>query len=344
MRALPEPFRAEAEAAASAVVIDPTSWDRTSVPPPEHLEVAAARRRRRRARCGSATRGAIGPRRTASCIRSVSWRRRRSGTWSPAPTRGSRTFRVSRVRSVEILDQQPVDRPEGFDLADDLEGDVETLDERREWFRRCGARGRRGRPVAARARSAPGLGRRREPPTDASRCGSGAGRRTPLASELASFGTAGRGRGSGRGREELARVGADLVRALRIRPPPSAVRRASDPRATCAPSASDPPHVVLLDPSSWDGTTMQGGTHRSAWDLPELPGHEQTIRRVRARRTANSFRSNGYGLHVTKGDCRRAAHICARSTTAAVPVCRPRNARLVRDGLPEPPSRCPRCP
>ncbi len=39
VRALPEPFRAEAEAAASAVVIDPTSWDRTHVPPPANLDV-----------------------------------------------------------------------------------------------------------------------------------------------------------------------------------------------------------------------------------------------------------------------------------------------------------------
>jgi predicted DNA-binding transcriptional regulator YafY len=39
VRALPEPMRAEAEAAASAVMIDPTTWDRTSVPTPTHLEV-----------------------------------------------------------------------------------------------------------------------------------------------------------------------------------------------------------------------------------------------------------------------------------------------------------------
>jgi predicted DNA-binding transcriptional regulator YafY len=38
VRALPETFRADAEAAASAVVIDPASWDRISVNTPEHLD------------------------------------------------------------------------------------------------------------------------------------------------------------------------------------------------------------------------------------------------------------------------------------------------------------------
>ena len=37
VRALPEPFRAEAEAAAAAVVIDPASWDRSPAEPLEHL-------------------------------------------------------------------------------------------------------------------------------------------------------------------------------------------------------------------------------------------------------------------------------------------------------------------
>src|SRR5690242_8196827 len=37
MRALPEQFRASAEAASSAVVIDPTNWDRRRAPTPKHL-------------------------------------------------------------------------------------------------------------------------------------------------------------------------------------------------------------------------------------------------------------------------------------------------------------------
>ena len=43
---------------------------------------------------------------------------------------GLRTFRVWRVRSVELLDQ-PVVVPEGFDLAETWKGIVERIDERR---------------------------------------------------------------------------------------------------------------------------------------------------------------------------------------------------------------------
>ena len=87
VRALPEPFRSDAEAAATAVVVDPAGWDRPArtVPIPEHLEavqraviegcqisldyVARDRRARR-----------------ASYIRSA-WRpRARSGTWWRQPT------------------------------------------------------------------------------------------------------------------------------------------------------------------------------------------------------------------------------------------------------------------
>src|SRR5580700_1191522 len=38
VRALPETFRAEAQAAASAVVIDPSGWDHHRPAPPPHLE------------------------------------------------------------------------------------------------------------------------------------------------------------------------------------------------------------------------------------------------------------------------------------------------------------------
>src|SRR5215467_3216711 len=37
VRALPAPMRAGAEAAAAAVVLDPSSWDRAAVSPPRHL-------------------------------------------------------------------------------------------------------------------------------------------------------------------------------------------------------------------------------------------------------------------------------------------------------------------
>src|ERR1700726_745173 len=39
VQALPETFRAEAEKAASAIVLDPARWGATAPPPPPHLEV-----------------------------------------------------------------------------------------------------------------------------------------------------------------------------------------------------------------------------------------------------------------------------------------------------------------
>jgi predicted DNA-binding transcriptional regulator YafY len=46
---------------------------------------------------------------------------------------GLRTFRVDRVRSVEML-AEPVVRPDGFDLAEHWRTVVETMDERRAPF------------------------------------------------------------------------------------------------------------------------------------------------------------------------------------------------------------------
>jgi predicted DNA-binding transcriptional regulator YafY len=133
VRALPEPFRAEAEAAASAVVLDPTSWDRTSVPPPVHLDVLQR-----------------------AVVDGVQVRLRYAGRDRPESERivhplglvakasvwylvagtdaGQRTFRLSRVRGVTLTDR-PVERPDGFDLAQTWRSIVDTLDERRAGFR-----------------------------------------------------------------------------------------------------------------------------------------------------------------------------------------------------------------
>jgi predicted DNA-binding transcriptional regulator YafY len=133
VRALPEPFRAEAEAAASAVVLDPTHWDRTSVPPPPHLGVLQQ-----------------------AVVDGVQLRLRYAGRDRPEGERivhplglvakasvwylvagtdaGLRTFRVGRVRSA-IPTGEPVERPPGFDLAETWKSIVETIDERRAAFR-----------------------------------------------------------------------------------------------------------------------------------------------------------------------------------------------------------------
>jgi predicted DNA-binding transcriptional regulator YafY len=122
VQALPEPFRPAAEAATSAVIIDPTGWgappelrerlrDR---PPPPHL--AAVQKAVVEgdqvelgyvARDGSATTRRIHPLGLAA---------KRGGWYLVADTgKGVRTFRVDRVTSVEATGD-PVVRPEGFDL------------------------------------------------------------------------------------------------------------------------------------------------------------------------------------------------------------------------------------
>jgi predicted DNA-binding transcriptional regulator YafY len=132
MRALPEPFRATAEAAASAVVLDPTTWDRSRASAPEHLEVLErAVVDGLQVRIVYAGRGRPVTERTVHPLGLVS----KASVWYlvAGTDAGLRTFRVGRIRSVEVLDA-PVDRPEGFDLQETWRSIVDTLDERREWL------------------------------------------------------------------------------------------------------------------------------------------------------------------------------------------------------------------
>lgn len=122
LAALPEPLRAQVEAAGSALLVDPSPWGRSS----------------------SATREA--PTTEAPCLESLreavlagvqvllfyeppgrpTEGRRvhphglvcKRGVWYLVATTpaGLRTYRLSRVRSVEVTDE-PVERPPGFDLA-----------------------------------------------------------------------------------------------------------------------------------------------------------------------------------------------------------------------------------
>jgi predicted DNA-binding transcriptional regulator YafY len=118
VRALPEPFRSDAEAASSAVVVDPTAWGRSAVerPTPPYLEalqqaviegqqvvldyVAGNRQ--------SSTR-VVHP--LGLAAKGLAW-------YLVAGTEaGLRTFRVDRVAGV-VGTGHPVERPEGFDLAE----------------------------------------------------------------------------------------------------------------------------------------------------------------------------------------------------------------------------------
>ncbi len=129
IRALPEPFRAEADAAASAVVVDASAWDRRGRPPPTHL--AALQRATiegRVVRLGYAGRDREPSERLVHPLGLVA----KGAVWYLAgdTADGLRTFRVDRVRSVELTDE-PVKRPLDFDLEQHWAETLATLDDRR---------------------------------------------------------------------------------------------------------------------------------------------------------------------------------------------------------------------
>ncbi len=144
VRALPEPFRADAQAASTAVVVDPNEWGRVKPtrPPPLHLDVLqrvviegeqvelgyVARDRAESTRIvhpsGLAAKGSI-------------W-------YLVADTEaGLRTFRVDRVTSVEGTGAEVV-RPDGFDLAEAWRLIREEVDQLRS-------------PIQVRLAAAPGI-------------------------------------------------------------------------------------------------------------------------------------------------------------------------------------------
>ncbi|MGA2304619.1 MAG: YafY family protein [Acidimicrobiales bacterium] len=129
VRALPATFRSEAEAAAGAVVLDPTSWDHGAPAPPRHLEpLQRAVIEAVQVRLGYTRRdGAVSTRVVhplGLVVKNQVW-------YLIARTDvGQRTFRVNRVRSVEPTGE-PVERPDGFDLAATWRAIVTTLDAQR---------------------------------------------------------------------------------------------------------------------------------------------------------------------------------------------------------------------
>jgi predicted DNA-binding transcriptional regulator YafY len=129
VQALPETFRADAEAAASAVVLDPAKWGGTTVPRPPHLdELQQAVIAGEQVRLGYADRQRSETERVVHPLGLVE----KDGVWYlVADTdNGMRTFRVNRVRSVTPTGE-PVVRPDDFDLAATWESVVATIEERR---------------------------------------------------------------------------------------------------------------------------------------------------------------------------------------------------------------------
>jgi predicted DNA-binding transcriptional regulator YafY len=133
VQALPATFRADAEAAASAVIVDPARWGARAAPPPTHLEVL-----RRAVIDGVQVRLAYAGRgrtETEQMVHPLGVVEKRS-TWYlvAANDTGLRTYRVDRVRSVAVTNE-PVVRPDGFDLADAWRSVVATVEERRRQVR-----------------------------------------------------------------------------------------------------------------------------------------------------------------------------------------------------------------
>ncbi|HEX3564563.1 MAG TPA: YafY family protein [Acidimicrobiales bacterium] len=129
VQALPETFRADAESAASAVVLDPTSWGYDSAPPQAHLNVLQqATVDGFQVRLGYTARDRNESERMVHPLGLVA---KRSVWYLVAGTdAGMRTFRLSRIRSVVVTDR-PVERPEGFDLAEAWKSVVDEVDQRR---------------------------------------------------------------------------------------------------------------------------------------------------------------------------------------------------------------------
>jgi predicted DNA-binding transcriptional regulator YafY len=129
VQALPATFRAHAEAAAAAVVRDPAGWDRPEPATLDHLESiqhavidGVQLELGYRGRAGKLSLRTVHP--LGLVVKNDTW-------YLIAGTEaGQRTFRVSRVRSAERTDN-PVERPENFDLAEAWSSIVTTVDRQR---------------------------------------------------------------------------------------------------------------------------------------------------------------------------------------------------------------------
>jgi predicted DNA-binding transcriptional regulator YafY len=129
VQALPETFRSAAEAAAAAIVLDPAGWgDHPPADPPHLQALQQAVVDGRQARIGYSDRRRQETDRTVHPLGLVE----KGSVWYlvAGTEAGMRTFRLSRIRSVEVTDEQ-VDRPPDFDLATAWQATVAAVEERR---------------------------------------------------------------------------------------------------------------------------------------------------------------------------------------------------------------------
>jgi len=131
VRALPEPFRAPAEAAASSLVTDRHAWgsDRDEPRPPRFLDALQdAVIGGVQVRLGYVDRAGAGTERNVHPLGVVA----KGPSWYLVcgTEAGRRTFRVDRVTSVDPTDD-PVHRPDDFDLAASWREIADEVDRRR---------------------------------------------------------------------------------------------------------------------------------------------------------------------------------------------------------------------
>ncbi len=129
IRALPDTFRADAQAAAEAVVVDASRWGEADRDLPEligELQTAVVRRRKVRldytGRTGERTQRLVDPWGLVD----------KDDIWYliAGTDRGQRTFRVDRVASAVVTDEK-AERPTDFDLTAQWQGIVAEMEQRR---------------------------------------------------------------------------------------------------------------------------------------------------------------------------------------------------------------------
>lgn len=129
VRALPAPFRADAEAAADAVVIDPAGWGRNEPGPPpavQQLQEAVVRRVRVRIEYRGWDRE---PQQRVVAPWALV---QKAAVWYllGAVDGAQRTYRVDRILRVEVMEDS-AERPDDFDIATAWEGVVGDVERRR---------------------------------------------------------------------------------------------------------------------------------------------------------------------------------------------------------------------
>lgn len=133
VQALPATFRAEAQAAASAVLLDAARWGGTAPPSQPHLDsLQQAIIERRQVQLDYVDRRR---QRSSRTVHPLGLVRKGSAWYLMAGTDGGqRTFQVARVESVVIRDER-ADRPQGFDLAQTWASTVAAVERRRRRIR-----------------------------------------------------------------------------------------------------------------------------------------------------------------------------------------------------------------